>query len=352
MSLSGCPREDGTAAPTTVDAGAPATGWVVRAHPCQGGRTDALLYVGGDTFYVGCGSGAEGRGLWRSDDAGSTWGAVEGFGTWRVSDLSRAPAGDLFVAGIDTASRVAVARYAPEDGAVDTIWMRTDQVDESFHVGHFARLADGRAVAESLTGGGLVARAADDAPWAPVRPWSSDGVGHQILDLAASEDAFFAVGSTIIEPPTIFVPATSEAALFDPVRPLEDVRGELWALALTDDGLLAVGVDQDADRALLLQSGPEPGDAAGWRAVDVTPLIEGKSWLRGACAAGSDRVAVGERQPLGRGTGRVLRSADAGATWFDDSPAADAGSWSRCVITDDGRLVVAGADGGFAIRGL
>ena len=86
--------------------------------------------------------------------------------------------------------------------------------------------------------------------------------------------------------------------------------------------------------------------------MDVTPLIEGKSWLRGACAAGSDRVAVGERQPLGRGTGRVLRSADAGATWFDDSPAADAGSWSRCVITDDGRLVVAGADGGFAIRGL
>ncbi len=327
-------------------------GWVRYDHPCLAGRTDALHHAGGDTFYVGCGTGAEGRGLWVTDDGGARWREVDGLGTWRVSDIDAGPDGRLFVAGIDTESRDAVALVEPATGAVEPVFTRGQRVDTSFHVGHFARLPSGEAVAESLTGGGLVHRASDEAEWTPLSPWSSDGMGHQILDLEAGADGFYAVGSTISEPPTVFVPEPGDGALFRPVLPLgERIHGELWGIGRGANTWVAVGVDQRGDEALLLVAADaEAGEAEGWQRASLDHIFDGSSWLRGACGRGADLIAVGERQPLRRGTGVVLRSTDGGANWLEITPEGSPESWSRCVLTDDGRLAVAGADGGFAIH--
>ena len=67
------------------------------------------------------------------------------------------------------------------------------------------------------------------------------------------------------------------------------------------------------------------------------------TWARGVCMRNDRVVVVGERQPLGSGSGRVLISNDGGDSFADITPAGIAASVSRCVIEPDGTVVVAGA---------
>jgi photosystem II stability/assembly factor-like uncharacterized protein len=324
--------------------------WLRGDHPCGGGRTDALLHTEADTFYVGCGTGATGKGLWRTDDAGQTWAAEVGFELWRVNDLDLE--GDtIVVAGTDTTSNLGIVRFSPGgDGTLTEVWRRGTVVDESFQVGHYASLPDGRAMAESLTGGGLVFRDAENQAFRGIYPFSSDGQGRQILSLTTADDGFWGVGSTIAEPPTIFAPSPEGDLPLIPILPLgEDISGELWGVANAGERLVAVGVDQDADAPILLVGEGDTHSAEGWRRVDLSDLMPAPSWLRGACGAGQTLVVVGEKQPLRAGTGRVLRSDDGGASWRDVSPDDGPESWSVCTLDAAGRLVVAGADGGFAV---
>lgn len=350
----GCPppEEDGVGdGGAGGGGGAVADGdWQRGDHPCGGGRTDALLHTGADTFYAGCGTGSTGVGLWRTDDAGQTWAGVPGFEAWRVNDLDQA--GDaIVVSGTDTTSNLGIVSFEPAgDGTLTEVWRRGTVVDESFQVGHYAALPDGRAIAESLTGGGLVFRDAASQPFRGIYPFSADGQGHQILSLTTAADGFWAVGSTIAEPPTVFAPSPEGDLPLIPIRPLgEDISGELWGIAHVGDRFVAVGVDQDADAPILLVGEGDTHTAEGWRRVDLTAIMPSPSWLRGACGSGDTLVVVGEKQPLSAGTGRVLRSVDGGASWRDVSPPDGPESWSVCTLDANGRLVVAGADGGFAV---
>lgn len=343
--LSGCPLTD-EGPETSGDAGPSAPG-DVQPHPCLAHRTDALR-VTGRTVYVGCGTGGDGRGLWRSTDAGRTWAAVEGFEAWRVNDVHPAPDGGLYVAGIDTESRTTVIHRHP-DGGLSPIYTRTDQVDGSFHVGHFARTDAGEAIAESLTGAALVHRDSDSADWRATDRWASDGAAYQLLALISDGERFYGAGSTITQPPTVFLPAREGDALFTPVAPLPPaVEGELWHLAEDGGRLLAVGVDQGADRGLVLVGRTDAYAAADWASPPVADAVAGNSWFRGACLRGDHLVVVGERQPIRRGGGLAFESTDAGATWAPVAGLPQASAWHRCALTADGHLVIAGADGAFA----
>ncbi len=313
----------------------------VAAHPCGGNRTDALWHDAPSTFFVGCGTTTEGRGLYRSQDGGASWAAVPAFDTWRVDDVRRAADGRLYVAGRDTAGG---ARVAWLDGdAATPVWSATSTA--SFDVYRFARAADGRAMGESLTGNDILFRADDAEDFTVTSDWPTDGASYQMLDLTLHAEQFYAVGSTIAQPPVVFVPGDAHGAL-QPVQIAPERTGELWGLALSDDVFVAVGIDQNENVGLLAVAGADPSDAAGWNVRMIDDLVDGRSWLRGACARGASVVAVGERQPLRNGGAIVLRSDDAGATWrvveLDDAPSA----LHRCAFTEAG-VVVTGTVGFF-----
>ncbi|MCB9525345.1 MAG: hypothetical protein H6702_18495 [Myxococcales bacterium] len=354
LSLAGCPLTDDTETPGggLTDGGLPVTGWALRPHPCPG-RTTEALHAGEDgQIYVGCGTGAEGTGLWRTENLGVTWAPVPGLEDWRVNDVDPAPDGGLFVAGIHTTSR-AVVTHLGADGRLSTVYERGVVVSSSFHVGHFGRLASGVALAESLTGTPVVHRDRDDVLFQPLDVWSSDAVSHQILAMVEDDEAFYAVGSTITEPPLIFLPTGSGQTgvpLFTPVAPLPQVQGELWGLAVDGGRLLAVGVDQDADRGVVLVGPTDGFNPQAWAAPDVAALVEGSSWFRGACMRGDHLVVLGESQPWRRGGGLVFESFDGGETWTPAAPESEAQAWHRCEIRPDGTLILAGVNGSFAVR--
>jgi hypothetical protein len=354
LTLTGCPLDStepligdgGVADGGVADGGVQQeAGWRNAPNTCGGHTTEALLATGASTFYVGCGTGAVGRGVWRTTDAGDTWAIMPGTETWRINDIEASGDG-LIIAGIDTESRVAVGHLL--DGVVTPIWTRGNQVGWSFQVGSYAQTDAGAAIAESLTGGDLVYRANAEADWESQDRWATDDAPHQMLMVDTDGVQFFGVGSTITEPPTVFIPADVH---FNPVRPFaEGVTGELWGLAHDGGRILVAGVDQGADTGLAALGAIDAHTPADWRVLPLAEQVEGSSWFRGACMRGDSMVVVGERQPLRRDNALAFRSDDAGQTWRQLTPPDAPTAWHRCALLADGRLALAGANGAFAIH--
>lgn len=332
--------------------------WTRSFHPCVGYRTDTLWVDSRDDLWVGCGSTTVGYGLFRSTDGGRTWSApttspARTFEDFRVSSISRSADGLLYVAGIDTAGSRRVVSM-DDSGAVSDVFVAGGQIWNNFHVGTFRRAADGLAVAESLTGTGVVARFGDAAPFEDGEGWWVGGESSQILDLTLHDEQFYGVGSTISQPPMVFLPPRGGQ---DPARGFwmevltmsNTFTGELWGLDVDAGGVVAAGVDQDADRGVVFVSGPDPYALASWRMLDVRDVVgasSGPTWMRGACRRGDVVVAVGEYSQ--RDAGIVLRSDDGGDTWADVTPSAlfrDLPALQRCEVLAGGDLVIAGGDG-------
>lgn len=332
----------------------PISGWEFSAHPCVGNRTDALLAESDDQLWVGCGSTTVGYGLFTSTDGGLSWApattkpasALEGF---RVSSIQRADDGLLYVGGIDTnSSKRVVALEA--DGTVIDVFSSTNQVWSSFHVGTFRRTPSGLAVAESLTGAGVAVRTDDDAAWEDGTGWWTAGESVQILDMVLDGDDLYACGSTISQPPQVFLPAGGPGFRMDPVVLGDGRTGELWGLDVHEGAVVAAGVDQGADVGLVFTSGPDPARAADFAMLDVSELVGDEStWMRGACRRGDEVWAVGEYSRTGDGL--ILRSTDGGASWEDVTPTDEAAlpAMHRCQVTDEGPTVLAGAEGVVAV---
>jgi photosystem II stability/assembly factor-like uncharacterized protein len=265
------------------------------------------------------------------------------FDTFRVSDLFRAADGRLYVAGIDTVSAARVVSFSPAGDLVEE-FSAGDQVWSSFQVGGFRRTAAGLAVAESLTGAGAVSRATDADAWGDASGWWGTAGSYQILDLELHDDRFYGVGSTVGQPPTLYLPGDGPGFSMVPVE-FQGFDGEFWGLAVDGAGVFAAGVNQDRDTGFLAWSGPDPLDLGGYHTLDVATLLPGEpTWMRGACRDGDTLVAVGEYSREGEGL--VLRSDDGGATWTDLTPAG-APPLHQCRVFADGSLAVAGADGAF-----
>lgn len=359
--------DGGTTTPGDDDGGTtepPAGDWTFHAHPCVGNRTDALWRDDDGTLYLGCGSNADGDvGLFVSKDDGATWNEPPTtppsfFDTWRVLDISRSADGLLYVAGNDTASsrRVVSADTSGASWALDEVYNAGSTVGTSFNVGTFRRTAEGRAVAESHTGTDIQARQSDDAEWQDVSSWDDEHGGLQLLDLEIHDGEFYGCGSTISNPPYLFLPPEPGSGFGFRVVDLAgdgigSYRGEMWGLAVDDAGIVVGGVNQDADVGMIYAL--DGADATEMRTFHVSELFpDDATWIRGVCRSGETLYAVGEMQMKGEGI--VLRSEDNGATWSNvtpdtGDPASPLPPVQRCIVTADGTAYIAGGAGAFVV---
>lgn len=324
--------------------------WAGSSHPCFGNRTDAMWWDSKSTVFVGCGSTTVGYGLFRSTDGGSSWSSVaeSRLSGFRVSSIQRGGDALLYIAGIDTNSRDRVLSVDDND-AVQVVYEAGDQFWSSFHVGTFRRNNQGVAVAESLTGTGLVWRDGDGAAFQDGSDWPTDGGSYQILDMVLDGGGFYGSGSTIATPPHVFVPDSTDPFALRPVQ-LADWSGELWGIDVDGGEVVAGGVNQNDNDGMIFVSGSDPADADGWSSTNVTELVgSGPTWIRGVCRSGSRIAAVGEFSMLADPI--LVVSADGGNSWSDWTDALPSGAEAlhRCEMWADGRLAVTGQSGYLAV---
>lgn len=352
---------------STGEGGASTAAWSVFTHSCPGAsRTDALLVEDDGVMWVGCGTNQLGYGLHRSADGGDSWQEVptspaNEMDQFRVSAIARGEDGLLYVAGFDAndSDMVLALDTSSAPPAVDEVLLGGSQFGTIFHAGDMALLSGDRIFAESLTGFGALWRpdggtGTDGGDWVDAYYWANDGVapGYQILDLFSLGDDIYGCGSTISEPPYVFLPPRSGAE--EPYEmevvelPNTGWSGEMWGVAASEERVVVVGVDQVGDEGKIYVSGADPYESADYTEIDISSIVgDGDlgTWGRGVCTRGDVVVVVGERQPLSAGTGLVLLSEDGGASFTDITPEDVTESVSKCHITDAGDVIVAGAGG-------
>jgi hypothetical protein len=234
---------------------------------------------------------------------------------------------------------------------VSAVFSAGDRTWNSFHVGNFLRNSEGLMVAESLTSADFALRDGDAGQWQDGSAWS--GGQFQVLDLVLYDDQFYGVGSTINQPPYVYLPpAGGQSArnfTFDIMQlsagpaPFD---GELWGIDVDASGIIVGGVDQDHDVGYVFWMGPD-----AWTSelgvLEVTSFLgtTDPTWIRDVCRDGQTMVAVGEFSR--EGTGLVLRTDDGGRTWTDLT-VAGLPPVSKCELFPGGELVVSGAEGLFA----
>ncbi len=346
-------------------------GWTILTHPCAGHRTDALHCDDHLTCFVGCGTTTQGaQGLYQTTDGGETWARPstnppDVLNAARVNDISRSSDGLLYIAG-ELTGPTRVASLAP-NGDLEIVWDRGTTTDFSFTAGQFRRSDTGRAIANSQTGVDLVYRSSDLDDWESGRGFWSDGddddvpQGVQFLRLQTLGDDFYGVGSTISQPPMVFLPKWTGDDFDFHILPLAAdglgaFTGELWDLSVTEDFLLAGGVNQSQNLGVLFihpMGSGDPTTTDAWNLFDVGHLFpEHTTWIQGVCQANGVLYAVGRESS--QSWGFVLRSDDGGESFTDISPYADGATASelsdayRCHATESG-VIVAGADGMFAV---
>ncbi len=323
------------------------------SHACYGNRTDVLFEGLDGTLWLGCGSASSGYGLFSSAD-GLTWTPpvtepADYFADFRVLDVWQDPdTGELFVAGTSNSSEEQynanrVLRLDDKGGSwgVVSILDRGDRDFSSFTVGSF-RTTGNLWVAESLTGiEALYSRGGVDG-WFDAQGWWPDDEAYQILDLAVHKGEIYGCGSTINQPPQVFVPSGRSPAGFalDVIELAGTFDGELWSMVVDDSGVVAAGVNQDRDSGVIFFSGSDPTSRLGWSGLDLAQHFDRPTWVEGVCREGQELAAVGR---FSRTTdGFILWSHDGGGSWEVVTPD-DLGTVYDCVIRD-GALHVVGAD--------
>lgn len=351
------------------DAG-PSIDWAVRSHPCPGvNRTDAFHVDTDGTMWLGCGSGAEGEGLFTSSDDGANWDLVETsppgiFENFRVLSIHRGFGDLLYVGGQRPGGVMAVSvdTSAAAPFATEAVLEAGGTVDTTFLASPFVTTASGAAFADSFNGGSALYRpdpavGSDGRDWVVATDWEDDDSGHQILDMVVDGERFIGCGSTIAEPPFVYLPsmlAGAEPWEMTPVNLAGDglgaFEGEMWGVDANASRVVVVGVDQDRNVGKIFLSGADRYESEDYAQIDIGAQLPAvgatdSTWARGVCMDEDRIVVVGEIQPLGVGdnTGFVLESTDGGATFTNMTPEGSPDTWSKCQIDDGGRVLVAGA---------
>ena len=337
--------------------------WLVSTHTCPGAnRTDALHRDDDGTLWVGCGTAATGYGLSMSEDGGATWQdapvtPTDKLDKFRVNSISRGVDGHLKIAGFEATTKEMVLSLdtAAAPFAVTPVLVGVNQVGRQFHVGTYREKSLGNgfnnAIAESLNGVDMLLRGSGNTSTSAAN-WFLNQPPSQMLDVVVHDRRFWGCGSSISEPPQLFLPPQDQLASlpFDIAQPtLNNAwEGELWGLAVNDARLVATGVDQDKDIGKILVSGPNPRNMNGYTEHSMSVIYGNpgaNTWGRGVCMHGNRVIVVGERQPLGSRTGLVFASSDGGQRFLDITPTNVGASVSKCVIAPDGTLFVAGSGG-------
>ena len=337
--------------------------WLELSHPCFGNRTDAMWFDDANTGFVGCGSTTQGYGLYTTTDGGSTWDNVPSVNnildSMRVNSIQRAANGNLYIGGTgDSNIRVV---YLDGSGNLNEYYSKPAtgaQSWQTFQVGTFRLDGNNRAMSESLTGSDVMywpnatAEAVDGYGW-----WNNttiDGSGAQILDMEIHNNTFYAVGSTINQPPYFFYEdnMTTEVRL-QAIKlsgdGIADFKGEVWDIAIDNSGsMMLAGVNEGTGVGTLWYSTGDVTNKANWKMYDIsaiTPDIASNATrFYGACRYGNLMVAVGDFSQQSEGI--LVYSTDTGSTWnFMETGSSPL---SKCQIVD-GEVFVTGADGLFAI---
>lgn len=362
LAISGC-EDLGNVLPTgTYD---PSEHWTVVPHPCVGNRTDAMLVEdGGETVWVGCGTTNPGTGLYVSTNAGSTWGPYEEttpvagfFSSWRVDDLSRGADGLLYVAGRDTNSSARVVSVTPA-GEIVEVLTGSGQLWNQMEVGTFRMTLGGERVAESLTGTDTAYQAANAPGFSNGGEWWTSGSGGQILDLEVFGEDLYGVGSTIGQPPVVYLPPAEGRVGWQmtPVVLAEGVfgyDGELWDVHVDGTGpggIVVAGVNQDDDYGVVYVSGTNPYIPSDWtrfNADSLFPPATEPTWMNGVCRAGDRIIAVGRFSNTNDGL--VIYSDDEGVTWSQLEVPPMTRRLDNCTGDTSGTFWVTGGSGFFGI---
>lgn len=344
----------------------PPQAWESSSHPCFGNRTDAMWFDDADNGYVSCGSTTEGKGLYETTDAGQSWSMVTDpyniLEETRISSIQRAQDGHLYVAG--TGPNGVRVLYIDGGGTLQEFYSRPEsgaQSWQTFHVGTFRKANDGRSVSESLTGSDVIYWAASDlSNYTSGYGWwnntSVDGSGAQILDLETYDGKFFAVGSTISQPPYFFYEEQNgmgaefglQAVKLSPGG-LGDFDGEVNDIAIDSQGnMILSGVNQTLGIGTIWYNNGSYDDSGSWNFVDIVTLIpesnDNATRFYGGCREGNLIVAVGDYSQ--RSSALMIYSEDNGNTWTSFEPEAD--PLSKCQIVNS-KVYITGASGLFAI---
>jgi hypothetical protein len=307
-------------------------GQTVRAGPCDGYRTEALLVLDAVTW-AGCGADP---GLYSATSLSAGFSAVPGLESMHVFDLQAGPDGRLWITGDEVSSTELLYALDTVSGQIEPL-LNYDGASMRLSAGHnIAWTSDGTTYVDSLTGNYLAA--SDDHG----ESWTEHYLdGHQIMDMVVHDDAIWAVGSTIAQPPTVW--SRQDGGMLKATELRVGWSGALEAVEVAASGrVVAGGVDEALDSTALITCVEACDQPDSWRSVDVAALgltDGGKVWA--LHFDGDDGVAVGERYPQSRG-GFVLTTSDGGASWrLQDGEHA---ILTAAFVRPDGSWVVAGGD--------
>ena len=335
--------------------------WTIYSHPCIAEQGNPLHRDSDGTLWVGCGAGASGFGLWRSDDQGQSWeipdtddGDIIRF--FRVFDISRGHDGWLYVSGIDSRTGITqrvIGLNTSQGEPLETriVLFTVPLVGRNFTVGNYRELPDGRALADSEQGLDKLYRpsattGASAADWTQPQPSIE-----AFTQIVTHNDGFYASGSRIAIRPRVFLPPTDPGAQpwqFVEVILDNSFDGEMWGIAVNDSRVVAVGIDQDRNVGKIFVSSGDPYNASNYTQTNLTDIIGtggNATWARGVCMRDDLIVVVGERQPLGSNSGQVMASNDGGTSFHDIKPTGSVSTVSNCTIAPNGMVTVTGSSG-------
>lgn len=326
-------------------------------HPCADYRVNTLL-AEDDTnvFWLGCGEGSAGFGLFHSEDAGTTWSSPQTlppdyFETFRVMSIQRAADDFLYVAGTQSPGSDMVVQVDTRSFpfTVTPILERGNLIGTTFSVGTFLRNSEGVSVAESLTGTDVMARASDSQDFEVIDSPLTDGSGLQILDLELDSDDFYGVGSTIADPHVVMLPPGTPDAVFA-LQPVSfETIGTLWDLSVHDGQIFAAGVEEEENFGIIYTSGADAYNVSMWSMTDARTVVGDGRTTRfyGTCRRGDVLIALGDYSQSSDGL--ALLSRDGGASWTDITPQ-DSPILGECAIRSDGVAFIFGGRGHVSIH--
>jgi hypothetical protein len=175
-------------------------------QPCTGTRPDAMWFDSAREGYLGCGTNANGEGLFWTSDAGQSWERVEGSRRVRVLDVRRGPDGKLYGSGRDADTGAAVfevtGRGATREFA--PLYVLSRQAFLLVNQGeNLAILQGGQMFVDSLTGTQTAWRSGEGAAFEELGTFLEEGIDDpdavsvQMARVIAAEGRFGGAGSRI-----------------------------------------------------------------------------------------------------------------------------------------------------------
>jgi hypothetical protein len=321
--------------------------WDEVGGPCDGYRTETLVFDEDDSAWAGCGAD---QGMYFARTPGA-WESIPALSQFHGYDAQLADNGVLYLAGDDTASDVIAWTADPSDQAdIDPVaLLRFDgTVDGIPLAGGIARTGAGKIVVDAQNANSYAVSTNDGDSFTAEYLDS-----YQMLDIDVGNGAIYGAGSTIAQPPTMMFPKEDDT--FDTISLPGGFTGELFGLAaIGTNTFVAVGADEQAHTGILARCFASCEQRASWEVFSLAtsnlvgaPEYAGRMMAVCFDSAGTNGIAVGEKFPPGLG-GFAIYSRDGGHNW-NEAGNPNFPLLSECWAFDDGRFAVAGGAGYLAI---